>query len=39
MISSLGLAALVYPALALTCVAPFVLIYFVWRDAKEKSLW
>ncbi len=39
MISAAGLAALVWPALALTTVAPFVLIYLVWRDVKEKSLW
>ena len=39
MISAAGLAALVYPALALTCVTPFVLVYLVWRDVKEKSLW
>lgn len=39
MISALGFAALVVPALALTCVAPIVLIYLVLRDMKENSLW
>lgn len=39
MITALGLAALVIPALLLTCVAPAVLIYLVVRDVKEKSLW
>jgi|GEM_PF-1401030 len=39
MISATGLAALVLPALVLTVAAPFVLIYLVWRDVKEKSLW
>ncbi len=39
MISALGLAAFVMPALALTCVAPIVLIYLVLRDVKENSLW
>lgn len=39
MISAAGLEALVVPALVLTCVAPVVLIYLVWRDIQEKSLW
>ena len=39
MISVIGLEALVLPALALTCVAPVVLIYLVLRDIREKSLW
>ncbi len=39
MISVLGLEALVVPALALTCVAPVVLVYLVLRDIREKSLW
>ncbi len=39
MISVEGLEALVVPALVLTCVAPVVLIYLVWRDVKEKTLW
>jgi hypothetical protein len=39
MISAFGLAALVIPALALTCTAPVALMYLVWRDIKEKSLW
>ncbi len=39
MISVLGLEAMVLPALALTCVAPVVLIYLVLRDIKENSLW
>ncbi len=39
MISAAGLEALVVPALVLTSVAPVVLIYLVWRDIQEKSLW
>ncbi|SDE19421.1 hypothetical protein SAMN04488071_2257 [Kordiimonas lacus] len=39
MISAAGLSALVVPALALATVTPIVLIYLVWRDVKEKSLW
>ena len=39
MISVIGLEALVLPALALTCVAPVVLVYLVLRDIREKSLW
>lgn len=39
MISAWGLEALVVPALALTCVAPVVLIYLVWRDVRENKLW
>lgn len=39
MITALGLEVLVLPALALSAVAPVVLIYLVIRDIKEKSLW
>ncbi len=39
MVSALGLEALVLPALVLTGVAPFALIYLVMRDVKDKTLW
>ncbi len=39
MISATGLALFVVPALGLTCLAPVVLVYFVLRDVKEKTLW
>lgn len=34
-----GFPLLVVPALILTSIALFVLIYLVWRDNKDKTLW
>lgn len=39
MISPEGLAALIYPALILTCLSPVALIAFVIKDVKEQKLW
>ncbi len=39
MISVTGLEILIYSALALASLSPFVLIYFVIKDIREKKLW
>jgi len=39
MITPEGLAALVYPALFLTALTPFVLIALLIKDKKDDQLW
>lgn len=39
MITALGLKLLVYPALALTCIAPIVLIALMWKDKRDGNVW
>jgi len=39
MITAESLAAIVWPAIALSAGAPFLLIWLVWRDLRRKSLW
>lgn len=39
MISAFGLSVLVVPALALSAVAPIILIYLTMKDVREKKLW
>ncbi len=39
MISPDGLAMLVYPALILTMITPFVLVALLLKDKKDGKLW
>jgi len=39
MITAIGLKLFVYPALTLTCIAPVILIYLMFKDSKEGKIW
>lgn len=39
MISATALAVLVKTSLAITAAAPFVLLFILYQDKKNKSLW
>ena len=39
MMPAWGFPVLVVPSLILTTIALAVLVYLVWRDSKDKTLW